>query len=99
MSEELLVKYTDVVLNREENTILRDVNLTVNRGDFLYVIGKVGSGKSTLLKSMYAEIPIESGDAQVFDYRLQKIKRKHVPYLSEKSELSFKIFSCSSTDR
>lgn len=92
MSEELLVKYTDVVLNREENTILRDVNLTVNRGDFLYVIGKVGSGKSTLLKSMYAEIPIESGDAQVFDYRLQKIKRKHVPYLRRKIGIVFQDF-------
>ena len=92
MSEELLVKYTDVVLNREENTILRDVNLTVNRGDFLYIIGKVGSGKSTLLKSMYAEIPIESGDAQVFDYRLQKIKRKHVPYLRRKIGIVFQDF-------
>lgn len=92
MSEELLVKYTDVVLNREENTILRDVNLTVNRGDFLYIIGKVGSGKSTLLKSMYAEIPIESGDAQVFDYRLQKIKRKQIPYLRRKIGIVFQDF-------
>lgn len=92
MSEELLVKYTDVVLNREENTILRDVNLTVNRGDFLYIIGKVGSGKSTLLKSMYAEIPIESGDAQIFDYRLQKIKRKQIPYLRRKIGIVFQDF-------
>ena len=92
MSEELLVKYTDVVLNREENTILREVNLTVNRGDFLYIIGKVGSGKSTLLKSMYAEIPIESGDAQVFDYRLQKIKRKQIPYLRRKIGIVFQDF-------
>lgn len=92
MSEELLVKYTDVVLNREENTILRDVNLTVNRGDFLYVIGKVGSGKSTLLKSMYAEIPIESGDAQVLDYCLQKIKRKNIPYLRRKIGIVFQDF-------
>jgi cell division transport system ATP-binding protein len=92
MSEELLVKYTDVVLNRDENTILREVNLTVNRGDFLYIIGKVGSGKSTLLKSMYAEIPIESGDAQVFDYRLQKIKRKHIPYLRRKIGIVFQDF-------
>ena len=92
MSDELLVNYTDVVLNREENTILRDVNLTVNQGDFLYVIGKVGSGKSTLLKSMYAEIPIESGDAQVFDYRLQKIKRKNIPYLRRKIGIVFQDF-------
>ena len=92
MTEELLVKYTDVVLNREENTILRDVNFSVVRGDFLYIIGKVGSGKSTLLKSIYAEIPIMSGDAQVFEYQLQKIKRNQIPYLRRKIGIVFQDF-------
>lgn len=92
MIEELLVKYTDVVLNREENTILRDVNFSVERGDFLYIIGKVGSGKSTLLKSIYAEIPIISGDAQVFEYQLQKIKRNQIPYLRRKIGIVFQDF-------
>ncbi|HRU12683.1 MAG TPA: ATP-binding cassette domain-containing protein [Dysgonamonadaceae bacterium] len=92
MTEELLVKYTDVVLNREENTILRDVNFSVARGDFLYIIGKVGSGKSTLLKSIYAEIPIMSGDAQVFEYQLQKIKRNQIPYLRRKIGIVFQDF-------
>lgn len=92
MGEELLVKYTDVVLNRDENTILRNVNMSVYRGDFLYVIGKVGSGKSTLLKSMYAEIPIVSGDAQVFEYQLKKIKQKNVPYLRRKIGIVFQDF-------
>jgi cell division transport system ATP-binding protein len=92
MSEELLVKYTDVVLNRDENTILRDVNFSVERGDFLYIIGKVGSGKSTLLKSIYAEIPIMSGDAQVFEYHLQKIKRNQIPYLRRKIGIVFQDF-------
>ena len=71
---------------------MRDVNLEVNRGDFLYVIGKVGSGKSTLLKSMYAEIPIESGDARVFDYHLQDLKRKQIPYLRRKIGIVFQDF-------
>ena len=92
MTEELLVKYTDVVLNREENIILRDVNFSVERGDFLYIIGKVGSGKSTLLKSIYAEIPIISGDAQVFEYQLQKIKRNQIPYLRRKIGIVFQDF-------
>jgi len=48
MGDELLINYSDVVLNREENTILRDVNLTVKEGDFIYIIGKVGSGKEYL---------------------------------------------------
>ena len=92
MSEDVLVKFTGVQLNRDENIILRDVNLTVNRGDFLYIIGKVGSGKSTLLKSMYSEIPIESGDARVFDYQLQELKRKQIPYLRRKIGIVFQDF-------
>lgn len=91
-SDDLLVKYSDVVLSREENTILRGVDLVVSRGDFLYVIGKVGSGKSTLLKSMYAELPIESGNAEVFEYQLQNIKRKRIPYLRRKIGIVFQDF-------
>ena len=67
MAKEQLVNYSNVQLNRDENIILRNVNLTVNRGDFLYIIGKVGSGKITLMKSMYEELPGETGSARVFD--------------------------------
>lgn len=92
MSDEVLLKYAGVQLNREENIILRNVDLSVNRGEFLYVIGKVGSGKSTLLKSIYAEIPIETGDARVFDYHLQHLKRKQIPYLRRKIGIVFQDF-------
>jgi len=92
MIEEQIVNYSNVQLNREENIILRNVNLTVNRGDFLYVIGKVGSGKSTLMKSMYAELPVEYGSARVFDYELASIKRRHVPFLRRKINIVFQDF-------
>ena len=92
MIQEQVVNYSNVQLNREENIILRNVNLAVSRGDFVYVIGKVGSGKSTLMKSMYAELPIESGSARVFDYELASIKRKLVPYLRRKIGIVFQDF-------
>lgn len=92
MVQEQLVNYANVQLNREENIILRNVNLTVNRGDFLYIIGKVGSGKSTLMKSMYAELPIAEGSARVFDYELASIKRKLVPFLCRKIGIVFQDF-------
>ncbi|RNC64633.1 cell division ATP-binding protein FtsE [Proteiniphilum sp. X52] len=92
MVQEQLVNYSNVQLNREENIILRHVNLTVNRGDFLYVIGKVGSGKSTLMKSMYAELPIEEGSARVFDYELAAIKRHLIPFLRRKIGIVFQDF-------
>lgn len=92
MIQEQLINYSNVQLNREENIILRGINLTVNRGDFLYIIGKVGSGKSTLMKSMYAELPIEEGSARVFDYELARIKRRLVPYLRRKIGIVFQDF-------
>lgn len=92
MIQEQIINYSNVQLNREENIILSNVNLTVNRGDFLYVIGKVGSGKSTLMKSMYAELPIEEGSARVFDYELAGIKRRLVPFLRRKIGIAFQDF-------
>ncbi len=92
MAEEFLIDYKNVQLNRNENIILRNVNLEVKRGEFLYVIGKVGSGKSTLLKSLYAEIPIKSGDANIFNYQLQHMKRKQVPFLRRKIGIVFQDF-------
>ena len=92
MIQEQIVNYSNVQLNREENIILRNVNLAVNRGDFLYIIGKVGRGKSTLMKSMYAELPIESGSARVFDYELASIKSSLVPFLRRKIGIVFQDF-------
>ena len=90
--EDILIKYDRVQLNRAENIILKDINIEVNRGDFVYVIGKVGSGKSTFMKSLYAEIPVESGDASVFNYHIQDIKRKEGPYLRRKIGIVFQDF-------
>ena len=92
MDQQLLVSYKDVSLNIEENTILKDVSLEINRNDFLYVIGRVGSGKSTLLKSIYAELPIEEGEARVFDFDLLKLKRKNIPFLRRRIGIVFQDF-------
>ena len=92
MDDQLLIKYRDVSINIEENTILRGVNLDIKRNDFFYVIGRVGSGKSTLLKSIYAELPIEDGEAFVFDYNLSTLKRKNIPFLRRKIGIVFQDF-------
>ena len=92
MKEKPLIKYNDVSLNIEENTILKDVNFELKRNDFLYVIGRVGSGKSTLLKSIYAELPIKEGEAWVFDYDMSVLKRKNIPFLRRKIGIVFQDF-------
>ena len=90
--KEVIVKYEGVDLERDGNTILIDINLTIREGDFVYLIGKVGSGKSTLLKSMYHEIPLVRGTGKVLDYELENIKKKQIPYLRRKVGIVFQDF-------
>lgn len=90
--KDIIVKYEGVDLERDGNTILSDINLTIREGDFVYLIGKVGSGKSTLLKSMYHEIPLVRGTGKVLDYELENIKKKQIPYLRRKVGIVFQDF-------
>ena len=87
-----VIEYRDVEILRQELTVLKNVNLSVEEGEFVYLIGKVGSGKSSLIKTMYAEIPIESGEAKVFDYDLAEIRRRDVPMLRRKIGVVFQDF-------
>ena len=87
-----LIKYTGVDICHQEQTILKDVNLDINEGEFIYLLGKVGSGKSTLIKTMYADIPISAGEATIFDFNLRKIKRRQIPYLRRKLGIVFQDF-------
>ncbi len=87
-----IVKYRNVEILRQEHIVLKNVSFDINDGEFLYLIGKVGSGKSSLLKSMYCEIPINTGDAQLFDYDLTKMKRKAISMLRRKIGIVFQDF-------
>ena len=68
------------------------VDFSLEEGEFVYLIGKVGSGKSSLLKSMYAEIPVFTGDARVMDIDLVGIKRKQIPLLRRQIGIVFQDF-------
>lgn len=92
MKETVLLKMQDACINREENVILRNAFFEVRNGEFVYIIGKVGSGKSSLLKSLYCEVPIESGEVRILDYNLEQIKRKEVPYLRRQLGIVFQDF-------
>ena len=74
-----IVDYKNVELLRQEHIVLKNVTISIEEGQFNYIIGKVGSGKSSLLKSMYAEIPVENGEARVLDYDLTTIRRRDIP--------------------
>ncbi|MDI9414237.1 MAG: ATP-binding cassette domain-containing protein, partial [Bacillota bacterium] len=86
------IKYENVTLCQQENLVLKDINVEIKGGEFIFLLGKVGTGKSTLMKSMYAELPLSEGDAKVLDYNLQKIKRKEIPALRRKIGIVFQDF-------
>lgn len=76
----------------DDHLILSDVNFEVNKGEFIYLIGKVGSGKTSLIKTINAELPLKKGHAKVCDYELEKIKQGNVPYLRRKLGIVFQDF-------
>lgn len=73
-------------------TVLSDVNLKVDKGEFIYLIGKTGTGKSSLLKTIYADLPLKEGSANVCGYELNSIKRNKIPHLRRKLGIIFQDF-------
>ena len=90
--DEPLIRYKNVNINQQELGVLEDVNLELNKGEFVYLIGKVGSGKTSLLKTIYGELDIQSGDAEVLGYNMSSIKRKHIPQLRRRLGIVFQDF-------
>lgn len=76
----------------ERDLILSDVNLTVNEGEFVYLIGRVGTGKSSLLKTLYAEVELTEGEGMVVGFDLRKLRRRQIPYLRRSMGIVFQDF-------
>lgn len=76
----------------DSDLVLSNVNLAVDEGEFVYLIGRVGSGKSSLLKTLYAEVDLYEGEATVVGFDLRTIKRKQIPYLRRAMGIVFQDF-------
>lgn len=76
----------------QNDLILSNINLQVDEGELVYFIGRVGSGKSTLLKTMYAEVELASGEANVVGFDLKSLKRRDIPYLRRSMGIVFQDF-------
>lgn len=87
-----LVQMEGVDIMNGENLILSDVNITINKGEFVYLLGKVGSGKSSIIKTLIAELPLQRGRTQVADFDLWKIKNRKIPFLRRKLGVVFQDF-------
>jgi cell division transport system ATP-binding protein len=87
-----IVEFTGATIRQEEHIILRDVNLKVTPGEFVFLIGKVGSGKSSLLKTLYHELPLVEGYGFAAGFALKLLKNKEVPLLRRKMGIVFQDF-------
>jgi len=87
-----LITYTDVEIRHAEQVVLRNVNLHVQNGEMIYLLGKVGSGKSSLMKTIYGALPIAAGEARVLDYDIVHIRRRKLPYLRRRLGIIFQDY-------
>ena len=76
----------------KHNKVLEDVNLTINKGEFVYLIGKTGTGKSSFLRTLYADLPLKDGEASVAGFQLNGLKVKNIPMLRRKLGIVFQDF-------
>jgi cell division transport system ATP-binding protein len=87
-----VVKLHNVSVIQEDKTILANVSFSIYANELVYLIGKVGSGKTSLIKTLYAELPLEFGDAIVNEFKLEKISPKNIPYLRRSLGIVFQDF-------
>ena len=87
-----VVELKDVSIFQRKNLILHDINLTIERGEFVYLIGKTGSGKSSLLKILYGDLPLKKGTGMAVDFNLATLKESEIPYLRRKIGVVFQDF-------
>ena len=89
---EKIIHFDKVKIKINDKKNLSNINLTVDEKDFIYLIGKTGSGKSSILRTIYADMPINNGEARVLEYNLTTIKRKEIPFLRRKIGVIFQDF-------
>ncbi|MBL6592351.1 MAG: ATP-binding cassette domain-containing protein [Flavobacteriaceae bacterium] len=89
---EKIIKFDKVEIKINDKKNLNNINLTLDEKEFIFLIGKTGSGKSSILRAIYADIPVNTGEATVLEYNLIKIKRKEIPFLRRKIGVIFQDF-------
>lgn len=88
----VLIEYKNVAVHQADQIVLHDVNLHVENGEMIYMLGKVGSGKSSLMQTFYGALPIAEGEAHVLEYDMTHIRRRKLPYLRRRLGIIFQDY-------
>ena len=90
MSE--IISFKDASIARENTVVLSNVNFSIEKGEFVYLIGEVGSGKSSIIKTLTAELQLLQGEIEVLDHKLHRIRDKNIPHLRRAMGVVFQDF-------
>ncbi|MEN3322622.1 ATP-binding cassette domain-containing protein [Mariniflexile soesokkakense] len=87
-----ILELKNVSIYQGDSLVLSNVNVEINKGDFVYLIGKTGTGKSSFMKTLYGDLPLTEGEGHIVDFDLKTLKEKDIPYLRRKLGVVFQDF-------
>ena len=82
-----ILNIEEVSIFQQDEIIFENINININKGDFIYLIGKTGSGKSSLIKTLYADLELKKGEISVGGFSLKNLKENKIPFLRRISRL------------
>ena len=87
-----ILQLKDASIFQGDSLVLSNVNVEINKGDFVYLIGKTGSGKSSFMKILYGDLPLVEGEGHIVEFDLKNLKEKEIPFLRRKLGVVFQDF-------
>ncbi|MCB9191857.1 MAG: ATP-binding cassette domain-containing protein [Flavobacteriales bacterium] len=91
-NQDHIIQLSDVTVYIRDNVVLNKVSFAVDKGEFIYLIGRTGAGKSSLLRTLYADLPLREGEGYVAGHALAGIEQKEIPFLRRKLGIVFQDF-------